>query len=91
MRLAGAILVPIWSHLASLLGLLRSSRQNRMLRKQLFFYDFSVERRRDKGERSLHTGEVQGSIPCASTIFDLPRAEFASNQFTRERLPDPCR
>src|SRR5216117_4163043 len=21
------------------------------------------------GERSLHTGEVQGSIPCASTIF----------------------
>lgn len=46
MRLAGAILVPIWSHLGSFLGLLRSSRQNRRLRKQLIFYDFSVERNR---------------------------------------------
>jgi hypothetical protein len=33
------------------------------------------------GERSLHTGEVQGSIPCASTTFDLPRAEFTSKSF----------
>jgi len=33
-------------------------------------------------DKTLHTGEVQGSIPCASTTFDLPPAEFASNYFT---------
>ena len=93
-RLAGAILVPIWSHLASLLGLLRSSRQNRRLRKQLFFYDFSVERRRDKGEGSLHTGEVQGSIPCASTTFLICRLPNSHSIILREsdcriRADDP--
>src|ERR1700704_6601505 len=36
------------------------------------------------GERSLHTGEVQGSIPCASTMF--PPARFSSDQFSRQAI-----
>ena len=31
------------------------------------FTIFRTSQRRGKGERSLHTGEVQGSIPCAPT------------------------
>src|SRR6476660_9808132 len=37
-------------------------------------------------DKTLHTGEVQGSIPCASTIFDLPPAEFTFDHSTPERL-----
>jgi len=44
---------PFWSRLASFSGLLRSSRQNRQLRKQLIFYDFSV---RAEGETSVNAG-----------------------------------
>ena len=40
---------PIWSHLAPFSGLLHGSRQNRKLRKQLIFYDFSVEPKARQG------------------------------------------
>jgi hypothetical protein len=35
------------------------------------------------GERSLHTGEVQGSIPCAPTRIDLRPFQFTSHQLAR--------
>src|ERR1700720_2664500 len=38
------------------------------------------------GERSLHTGEVQGSIPCAPTSFDLRTTRFAANPFVQGSL-----
>jgi hypothetical protein len=47
---------------------LHSSVENRKLRKQLSFNDFRSVAMAAPRERSVHTGEVQGSIPCASTI-----------------------
>jgi hypothetical protein len=37
----------------------------------------------------VHTGEVQGSIPCAPTIFELRSSQFTAHQFHAKRLPDP--
>jgi hypothetical protein len=68
---------------------LRFSRQNRKLRKQLFFYDFSVEPKAREGRAfPSHGREVQGSIPCASTSFDLRPVPFTISQFCAKRLPD---